>query len=72
MPRYRCYFIDGEDHINDVTSLEARTLTAVIGKALALVEPHPDHSVEIWRGKTRLYGSSVRSLSRRWPAFNEA
>jgi hypothetical protein len=74
MPRYRCYFVDGEDHIDDVANLEAHTLTAVIGKALALLAPHPDHSIEIWQSEKRLYRSSnsARSLPRRWPALNEA
>jgi hypothetical protein len=60
MPRYRCYFVDGEDHIDDVANLEAHTLTAVIGKALALLAPHPDHSIEIWQSAKRVYRSSPR------------
>ena len=58
MPRYRCYFLDGENHIKDATDLEADALAAVIDQALALLRERQDHyAIEIWQGANRLYAS---------------
>ena len=67
MPSYRCYFLDGQDHIKAATDLEADTLAAAIDRALALLETHPEHyAVEIWQGARRLY--SMISEQPRAPA----
>lgn len=63
MPIYRCYFLDGDDHISDVAELEADALDTVVDKALALLRTRPEHdAIEIWQGAERLYASR-RELS---------
>jgi hypothetical protein len=57
MPRFVCYFVDREDHIDDVVYLDARSLALAVYKGLALLAPHPDHSIEIWLGEETLFRS---------------
>ncbi len=56
MPSYRCYFLDGQDHIKAVADLEADALAEPIDRALVLLKARPQHhSIEIWQGAQRLY-----------------
>ena len=57
MPRFVCYFVDREDHIDDVVYLDARSLALAVYKGLALLAPHPDHSIEIWLDEDTLFRS---------------
>ena len=58
MTSYRCYFLDGENHIKDATDLEADALAAAIDQALALLRERAElHAIEIWQGANRLYAS---------------
>lgn len=56
MPSYRCYFLDGEEHIRHRADIEAGGLSEAIEKASELLKSRPqDHGLEIWQGETRLY-----------------
>src|SRR5437762_14107050 len=57
MPSYCCYVLGEQDQIDDVLQIKARTLAAAVDKGLSLLAPHPDHSIEIWRGEETLYRS---------------
>lgn len=56
MPSYRCYFLNGEDHIQAVENIEADAVSEAIDHALAMLEARPQHrSIEVWQGARRLY-----------------
>ena len=57
MPCYRCYFLDGNDHITGPPAiLEADALGEALERATALLKNLPHHrGVEIWDGPKRLY-----------------
>ena len=62
MPLYRCYFLDGDDHIRERADIEADTLAIAIDQALELLKKKPQcRSFEIWQGDQRLY--RMRSLA---------
>ncbi len=58
---YRCFFLDGEDHIKASKIVEADAIDDVIDKACALLrERHQHRAVEIWEGERRPYHSGER------------
>lgn len=56
MPSYRCYFLDGKNHIAAVEEIEAEAVTDAIDKALAMLRQRPHHrGIEVWDRAIKLY-----------------
>ena len=56
---YRCYFLNGADHIEAFEVIEADGLRDGIDRALAMLKARPQHrSVELWDGSRRVYPAS--------------
>jgi hypothetical protein len=54
--QYRCYFLDGADHIKAAENMEADTLHQAIELAFAMLKKHPQHhAVELWQGSQKVY-----------------
>ena len=62
MAIYRCYFLDGEDHIRDTDAIEAYSLSDAIKHAKTLLHRRSyHHAVELWLGPNRLFVSEQRA-----------
>ena len=56
MTWYRCYFLDGDDHIRDVENIEADVLNEAIERGLSLLQERPKYyAVELWQGGQKIY-----------------
>jgi hypothetical protein len=60
MPSYRCYFLDGHDHISGTEVVEADALGAAIEQALAVLSDIPQNrSFEVWESDKRICAFSL-------------
>ncbi len=57
MSRYRCYFIDGTDHIvGPPEIIDAGTPDEALERALDILRERPwHHTIELWEGAKRVY-----------------
>jgi hypothetical protein len=56
MSAYRCYFLDGQDHITAVENIQADALGVAIEQALAMLKARPHHhAIEIWQDTRKVY-----------------
>jgi hypothetical protein len=56
LARYRCYFVDKEEHIRAAENIEADNLEAALDQARALLAARSDQlSLELWQGASRVY-----------------
>jgi len=53
---YRCYLLDGRDHIGDVHEVNAMSDTVAIQRARAVLACEPRHftAVEVWSGPRKV------------------
>lgn len=60
MTSYRCYFLDEDDHIRAVESIDAEALSDAIATALTILKQRPHHSgIELWCGAKRVYPAAT-------------
>ena len=63
---YRCFFLDGGDHIKAAEIIEADAVSEAIDKACAMLRERPQHRAgEIWEGGRKLYRADGSARSDR-------
>jgi hypothetical protein len=55
MVTFRCYYLDADNHIQQVEIIEAKTLGEAIEKGLAMLRRSPHPAIEIWEGATKVF-----------------
>ena len=58
MATYRCYFLDGDEHIHGSAEVEADRLEDAVDRALEMLKAQYSPKcefIEIWQGDQRLY-----------------
>ena len=60
MPKYRCYFLDPQNHVTSCAIIDLPTYSLARAEADKLWKGGPSHGVEVWNGAQMIY-HEVRS-----------
>ena len=59
MATFRCYYLNADNHIQQVDMIEAKALGEAIEKGLAMLRQSPYPAIEIWDGATKVFPVSA-------------
>ena len=59
MAIFRCYYLNADNHIQQVEIIEAKALGEAIEKGLAMLRQSPYPAIEIWDGATKVFPVSA-------------
>jgi hypothetical protein len=59
MATFRCYYLNADNHIQQVEIIEAKSLGDAIEKGLAMRRRSPYPAIEIWDGATKVFPVSA-------------
>jgi len=60
VPKYRCYFLDPQNHVTSFALVDLPTDTLALAEAEKLWRSGPSHGVEVWNGPQMIH-HEVRS-----------
>ena len=63
MPTFRCYFLDGDNHIWAAEIIDAPAPGEAIEKSLAMLRQSRHQAIEIWEGATKVFPVSARTAA---------
>ena len=72
MAQYRCYFLDGRNHIISVVVINLPTDALACAEADKLWRASPHHGVELWNGAERIHRAILPDLETAVAAWDRA